>query len=74
MLKRLEKFKKRIWILTNSDSISRQIRKPSPKGDTQHICIRGGVSPRNFQATQKYHSSFIATQKNQLILYLETCI
>ena len=32
----------------------------------------GGVSPRNFQATQKYHFSFTATQKYHLILYLET--
>ena len=32
----------------------------------------GGVSPRNFQATQKYHISFTATQKYHLILYLET--
>ena len=32
----------------------------------------GGVGPRNFQATQKYHFSFPATQKYQLILYLET--
>ena len=32
----------------------------------------GGVSPRKFPATQKYHFSFTATQKYHLILYLET--
>ena len=42
-------------------------------GGTLSTYAYGGVSPRNFQATQKYHCSFISTQKYQLILYLETC-
>ena len=46
----------------------------APRGGTQHMHIRGGgVSPRNFQTTQKYHFSLTATQKYQLILYLEAC-
>ena len=40
--------------------------------DTQLVHIRGGVSPRKFQATEKYPFSFMATQKYQLILYFDT--
>ena len=38
-------------------------------GETCHICIWRGVTPKNFQATQKYQFSFIATEKYQLILW-----
>ena len=48
-------------------------RVPETQGGTQHIRIQYGVSPRNFHATQKYHFSFIATPKYQLIFYLEIC-
>ena len=44
-----------------------------PGGHSAHTHTGGGVSPRNFHATQKYHFSFIATHKYQLILYLGTC-
>ena len=42
----------------------------SPEGHSAHTHTGGGVSPRNFQATQKYHFSLNATQKYQLILYI----
>ena len=41
------------------------IQENSSKGDTYHIHMRG-VSPRNFQATQKYQCRFFVTQKYQL--------
>ena len=44
----------------------------SGPGGTLSTFAYGGVSPRNFQATQKYHFSITGTQKYQLILHLET--
>ena len=60
---------------TIRDNISFKARnvKGKQRGHSAHMHTEGGVSPRNFQATQKYHFSIIATQKYQLILYLETC-